>query len=145
MKRCAKQLRKMYFVPLIGQWPAECACAVSAWQCAAVGRDKGKRSTKCYIQHKGAIAQTRYHQGFQNPSWWETLAFWTVPLQWGHLHRLTERAFAAICPSSAAVSWRYHAPSRESKVYWSSWKGRVDLHLQGVVALRWNLVGTLGL
>lgn len=49
-------------------------------------------------------------------------------------------------PSSAAVLLEVPCnPAGKAKFTASSWKGRVDLHLQGVVALRWNLVGTLGL
>lgn len=71
MKRCAKQLRIYFFVPLRGQW-AECACAVRAWCCAAVGKDKGKAELQLlpHMQHKEAIAQTRYDQDFQNLYWW---------------------------------------------------------------------------
>lgn len=37
-----KTAKQMGFVLLRWQWAAECACAVRAWQHAAVGRAKGK-------------------------------------------------------------------------------------------------------
>lgn len=61
-------------------------------------------------------------------------------------HLLPDRAMLLpSVPCSAMVQLEVQCDQAvKAKFTASSCKGRVDLHLQGVVALIWNLVGTQG-